>query len=265
MLLVSRRPHVAFGGLGLSGGEVLLRRPGGASRGPLVADEAAGAPVEDAAKIAGDADGPGQRSGTQADLLLDLVHQTECVPARPVPLVDHGDHGDPPVAAYLEELERLRLEALGGVDEHDGGIHRGEDAVGVLREVGVTGRVHEIDHVVAVGELECSGGDGDTAGALHVHPVRDGATAPGLSVDGARFGDDFCVQRECLGQGGLARVGVTDHREGATALRLANDVERVSGGGVSGAGGHRCRLAAFFFWWVISRPRPRRSACGGDP
>ena len=106
-----------------SAAQPLLRRAGRAARGAGVGDVAAGAPVEHAAEVAGDADRPGQRGRHQPDLVLDLLHQRQRVEARPVPLVDDGDDRDAAGLADPEQLERLRLQALGGVDEH----HRGVD------------------------------------------------------------------------------------------------------------------------------------------
>ena len=48
-------------------------------------------------------------------------------------------------AADLEQLARARLDALGGVDHHDGGIDRGQRAVGVFREVLVARRVEQVE------------------------------------------------------------------------------------------------------------------------
>ncbi len=51
------------------------------------------------------------------------------------------------MTTHLEQLEGLRLEALGGVDEHHGRVDGRQHAVGVLGEVGVTGGVDEVDDV----------------------------------------------------------------------------------------------------------------------
>ena len=171
-----------------------------------------------------------QRSRGEADALADLVEQFQRRLARPVPLVDDGDHRDAAVAAHLEQLQRLRLEALRGVDQHDGGVDRGQHAVGVLGEVGVAGGVDQVDHVVdrpepggAVVELQRGGADRDAAGLLHLHPVRHRRLAAGLAVDRAGLGDHLRVQRERLGERRLTGVGVRDHGEGAAARRLRPD------------------------------------------
>ncbi len=161
--------------------------------------------------------------GCRSIRVRQLVHDRERVEAGPVPLVDDGDDGHAAGAADLEELERLGLDALGRVDEHDGGVDRGEHPVGVLGEVRVTGGVEQVDDGAVVGELEHGGGDRDASVLLHLHPVRDDAAAVALAVHGAGLADGARVQGERLGQGRLAGVGVRDDGEGAAAGRLLGD------------------------------------------
>ena len=76
------------------------RRPAttssGASDAPRVgageADELAGAAVDDAAEVAGDADRPRHRRRPQPDLRLDLVEQLERLAAGAVVLVEEREH-----------------------------------------------------------------------------------------------------------------------------------------------------------------------------
>ena len=208
--------------LDLVGGHPSLGRAGRAAGGAGVLHELAGAAVEDAAEVAGLADRPGQGSGAQPDLGLDEVHQLECGEAGAVPLVDDRHHRDAAQGADLEQLEGLRLEPLAGVDEHHGRVDGREHAVGVLGEVAVAGRVDEVDHVVAVDELQCRRRDRDAAGLLHRHPVRHRGAPVALAVDGSGLGDHPGVQRERLGQGGLPRVGVADHGEGTAGAGVGH-------------------------------------------
>ena len=92
-------------------------------------------------------------------------------------LLTNVSTGMPRVAADVEELEGLRLQALGRVEQHHRGVDGGQHPVGVLGEVAVARGVQQVDHVVAVGELQHRRGDRDAALALHVHPVR-GDPAP---------------------------------------------------------------------------------------
>ena len=79
--------------------------------------------------------------------------------------------GRPRWPADLEQLERLRLDALGRVEHHDRGVGRGQHPVGVLGEVPVAGGVEQVDDVVAVGELQHGRGDRDAPLLLELHPV----------------------------------------------------------------------------------------------
>ncbi len=197
----------------LGGRHPALRGAGGAAGGPGVLHELARTTVQHAPEVAGLADRPGQRRRAQLDLLLDQVHQLQRRQAGPVPLVDDRDHRDAAQRADLEELERLRLEPLAGVDQHHGGVDGREHPVGVLGEVAVAGGVDQVDDVVAVDELQRGRGDRDPARLLHVHPVGHGRAAPALAVHGTGLGDHPRVQREGLGERGLAGVRVADHRE----------------------------------------------------
>jgi hypothetical protein len=78
---------------------------------------------------------PIEGRGVKRQLGADFVQKREWVQRLPVHLVDEGDDGDVAQAANFKELQGLRLDALGGVQHHDGGVGGGQRAVGVLREV----------------------------------------------------------------------------------------------------------------------------------
>ena len=166
---------------------------------------------------------PGDRHGPQPDRLLHLVEQLQRLAAGAVPLVDERQHRDAAGAADVEQLERLRLEALRRVQQHHGGVDGGQHAVGVLGEVAVARGVEQVDHVVAVGELQHRGGDRDAARLLHLHPVGRDPLAARLAVHRARGVDRRGVQGERLGERRLARVGVADHRERPAPGGLGQD------------------------------------------
>ncbi len=208
------------------GGHPLLDRAGRAAGGAAEPGERAVRPADEAAEVARGADRPGQRGGAQPDALLDLVQQFERLASGPVPLVDERDHRDAAVPAHVEQLERLRLQALRRVEQHDGTVHGREHPVGVLGEVGVAGGVEQVQQRAAELEAQHRGGDRDAAGPLDVHPVGPDAAAPRLAVHGARLLDGRRVQRERLGQRRLPRVRMADHRERPPARRLGRDVPR---------------------------------------
>ena len=89
--------------------------------------------------------GQSSGAGSSASLSRDLVQQLERVLRLAVHLVDEGDDRDVAQAADLEQLQGLRLDALGGVQHHDRGVGGGQRAVGVLGEVLVARRVEQVE------------------------------------------------------------------------------------------------------------------------
>ena len=102
-------------------------------------------PVVDAAEIRARADRPVDRRGVDAQHVLDLAHQVQRVATEAVHLVDEGEDRDAAHATDLEQLARLRLDALGGVDQHHRAVRGGQRAVGVLAEVVVARGVEDVD------------------------------------------------------------------------------------------------------------------------
>ena len=144
----------------------------------------------------------------------------------PVVLVEEREHRQPAVAAHLEQLERLGLDALRRVEHHHHGVDAGEHAVGVLGEVLVAGGVEQVDDVLAVRELQHRRADRDAALALELHPVRGRRPPPLAGLHGAGALHRSGVQQELLGQRRLAGVGVGDDRERATPRRFGEQVRR---------------------------------------
>jgi hypothetical protein len=170
---------------------------------------------------------PVHRRGVERQRLLDLVEQIERVAAFAVELVDEGDDRDVAKPADLEQLAGARLDALRRVNHHDGGIDRGERAVGVLGKVLVARRVEQVEDQVVVFEGHHRGDDRDAALLLDRHPVglRGAAVALGLDVTGEL--DRAAEQQELFGQRGLAGVRMRDDGEGAPAPDLARQRRAV--------------------------------------
>ena len=178
----------------------------------------AGVAVEHALELLAAADGPVHGVGLDAQDLFDVLHQLKGVAGLAVHLVDEGEDGDVAQGADLEQLNGLGLNALGGVDDHDGRVRRHQGAVGILREVLMARRVQDVDTLARIVELQHRGGHGNTALLLDVHPVRNGVLGALLALDGTCLVDGSTVQQQLFGQRGLAGVGVADDRKRPTAL-----------------------------------------------
>ena len=198
-------------------GQIDLLRGAGLGATAFEQADAAIGDVVGADEIAAAADRPGHRRGVERQRLLDFVEQIEGVAALAVHLVDEGDDGDVAQAADLEQLSRARLDALRGVDHHDGGIDRGQRAIGVFGEVLVAGRVQKIEDEALEFEGHHRGDDRNAALALDLHPVGAGVAPLALGLDLAGEIDGAAEQQQLLGQRGLAGVGVGDDGKGAPA------------------------------------------------
>lgn len=78
------------------------------------------------------------------------------------------------------------LDALAAVDDHEGAVHGGQNAIGVFREILVTRRIKEIDFIIPVVEIHNGRADRNAPFLFHGHPVArrmpDGL--PGLDGPG---------------------------------------------------------------------------------
>ena len=142
----------------------------------------------------------GQVTGVRrdADLLLDLVEQLERVAAGPVPLVDEGEQRQAAGPAHLEQLERLRLDALGRVEHHDRGVGGGQHPVGVLGEVAVARGVEQVER------RESRYGNCSTVEVIEMPrccsiSIQSEVAAPALATGLHRAGADWSGRRRRAG------------------------------------------------------------------
>ena len=108
-----------------------------------------------------------------------------------------------------EEQRRLGLDALDRGDDEHGAVEDAEDALDLCDEVGVAGRVDEVDREVVDQERGDRGPDRDAALALELERVGLG----GAGVDAADAIDRACGEEESLGEGGLTGVDVGEDAE----------------------------------------------------
>ena len=161
-----------------------------------------------------------QRPHADVELLFDLVQQVERLLRGAVELVDEDDYRGRAHAADLHQLARLRLDALGAVDDDDDRIDGRQRAEGVLGEVFVARSVENVDLRALVFEAHHGRGDRDSALAFDLHEVRSGALLDLVALDGPGDVDGAAEEEQFFGKGGFTRVGVGDDREGAAACDL---------------------------------------------
>ena len=122
-----------------------------------------GADPQDLAGVA--ADDPGEFGGVAVGLR-----------GGQVDLVQHRDDPEVGVQGQVQVGQRLRLDALGGVDQQHRALAGGQAAGDLVAEVHVAGGVDEVEdvlHVAALpGQPDGLALDRDAALALDVHPVQ---------------------------------------------------------------------------------------------
>ena len=121
---------------------------------------------------------------------------------------------------HVHELDGALLDALGAVDDHQGGVDGRQRAIRVLREILVTRRVQQIDDAVVEGELHHRRGDGDAALLLQAHPIGSGVTGRLASLDGACHLNGAAEQQQLFSERGLARVRVGDDGKSSSSANF---------------------------------------------
>ena len=174
-------------------------------------------PVVDAAEKAALAERPVDGAGSDAEDVFQFIQQLHGLAGGAVHLVHEGEDRHAAAAADFEELAGLAFDSLAGIDDHDGGVDGGEDAVGIFREVLVAGGVEEIHHAAAVFELQDGGGDGNAALAFQFHPVGGGGALVLAGGDTAGELHGTAVEEELFRERGLPGIRVGDDGKGAAA------------------------------------------------
>ena len=163
--------------------------------------------------------------------LVDLVEDLGRAGVAAVDLVDRDDDRQPAGHRLLEDVARLRQRALGGVDEEQHRVDHQQRALDLAAEVGVAGRVDDVEPDAGVVDGRLLGEDRDPLLALEVARVEDPVDERLVRAEGARLAEHRVDER------GLAVVDVGDDR----------DVAQVGAG--RGGGGR---------WWRWAR-------AGGSP
>ena len=105
--------------------------------------------------------------------LLHLVDDLGDAGVAAVDLVDHEDHRQARLERLAQHEAGLGQRALAGVDEQQHAVDHGEAPLDLAAEVGVAGRVDDVDLHVAVPDRGVLGEDRDALLALEVVRVHD--------------------------------------------------------------------------------------------
>ena len=159
-----------------------------------------------------------------------LVDHFDVAGVRTVDLVDDDDRPQTDLQCLADDELGLRHRPLGGVDEHDRRIHHRQDAFDLTAEVGVSGRVDDVDAGAMPVDRGRLGQDGNAAFLFEVVGIH-GALGDALVVaEGAG------LFQELVDEGGFPMVDMRDDR----------DIAEVHLSGLGSVAGSRPKSAAFF-------------------
>jgi len=165
-------------------------------------------PVEDPFEFHPGSDRPVHGERPELEHIFKFVDQLQRVARGAIALVHEGKDRHAALVADLKKFSSLAFDALGCIDDHDDGVHGGQDPVGVLRKILVAGGIEQVDLVAVILELKGRRTDGDTPLPFQLHPVGGGR--PLVFAGGDRAGelDGAAVQQELLGHRRLPGVRV---------------------------------------------------------
>jgi len=144
------------------------------------------------------------RDRAGAEARLDGIEGHEEVGPHPVHLVDEGDPGHAVAIGLAPDRLRLRLDTRHRVEDGHRAVEHAQAALDLDREVNVSGRVYDVDHVVAPHRVGRGRGDRDPPLPLLLHPVRRRRPF----VDLAHLVDAAGVEKDPLGGRGLTGIDV---------------------------------------------------------
>ena len=137
----------------------------------------------------------------------DLVVDRLSAGVGPIDLVDHDDRLQTLAQRLADDEFGLRHRAFGGVDQHQNPVDHAEDALDLAAEIGVAGRVDDVDPHVPPDDRGAFGEDRDAALALEL--VRIEGALGDLLVGAERA----ALAQHRIDQGRLAMVDMGDDRD----------------------------------------------------
>ena len=174
--------------------------------------------------------------------LVDLVEHLRRPRVGSVDLVERHDHRQMALHRLLEDVARLRQRALGGVHQQQHRVDHQQGALDLAAEVGVAGRVDDVEAHAVVVDGGLLGEDRDALLALEVPGVEHAVDHRLVGAEGPGLAQHAVDQRR------LAVVDVRDDRDVAqigadgrwsSASIVADDRAVLSGRGSFGGSGPR--------------------------
>ena len=136
--------------------------------------------------------------------LVDVVEDLGRARVAAVDLVDRDDDRQAAGHRLLEDVARLRQRPLGGVDEQQHRVDHQQRPLDLAAEVGVTGRVDDVEPDAGVVDRRLLGEDRDALLALEVARIHDPVDDGLVRAEGAGLAEHRVDER------GLAVVDVGD-------------------------------------------------------
>ena len=137
---------------------------------------------------------------------VDLVHDLRDARVGPVDLVDDEDHVQLQLERLAQHEARLGQRALAGVDQQQHAVDHRQAALDLAAEVGVAGRVDDVDLRPAVADGRVLGQDRDALLALEIARVEHAILHRLVLAEGAGLPQHRVDERR------LAMVDVRDDR-----------------------------------------------------
>ena len=139
--------------------------------------------------------------------LVDLVDDLGDARVRAVDLVDHEDHRELVLERLAQHEARLRQRALGRVDQQQHAVDHLQPALHLAAEVGVAGRVDDVELDAVVTDRGVLREDRDALLALEIHRVHHAV------VDVLVLAERAGLPEHGVHQRGLAVIDVGDDRD----------------------------------------------------
>ena len=154
--------------------------------------------------------------GQLQEEVLQALHRLVDAGCRAVDLVDDDDRAQPALQRPCQDGARLGHGAFDGVDQQQAAVGHVEHPLHLAAEIGVAGRVDDVDLYPRVGDRGVLGEDGDAALALQIVGVEDEASR------GGGVAEDVRLLEQTVDEGRLAVVDVGDDGDVAQVVGLGS-------------------------------------------